>query len=533
MTQQGGKQADFAAYHWAFASARKTIKEQGDQKIYTCASGITPSGTIHIGNFRETITVDLVTRAFRRMGKQARHLHSWDDYDVFRKVPQNMPKQEMLKEELRKCIVDIPDPFGEEESYAAKHIKEVETAIAKVGIRPQYVRQSVKYRNCDYAEQIKEALEATKTIKNILNEFKKEPLGDEWLPASVFCARCGKDTITSLTYPGGYELTYRCACGQQETFDFRKRGLAKLLWRVDWPMRWKYENVNFEPGGKDHSTAGGSYDTGKRIVAEVWGGRAPTYQMYDFIRIKGGGGKISSSTGKVITLQDCLEIYEPEIIRYLFAGTRPNTEFAISFDADVIKIYEDYDHCERIYYGIDKVKEKELEKQKYIYEFSRTEEDAQHLPKRCPVQVGFRHVSTILQIKDLDETATYEFFKDQVKNAVDEKRLKTRINCVKNWIEKHADEQFRFRIKGEKDDAFFASITAKEKEALRKLKDVIASNLAFEGMEKSIYEIPQAAGLDTATFFKLCYQAIIGKEKGPKLANFIQEIGRSRISSLL
>ncbi len=530
MAQDG---VNMAAYHWAFASVRKTIAEQGEQDLYTCASGITPSGTIHIGNFRETITVDLVTRAFRRMGKNARHMHSWDDNDVFRKVPKNMPAQEMLHKELRKCIVDIPDPFGEEESYAAKHIKDVEEAVARVGITPVFIRQSKKYRSCEYAEQIKQALEATEDIKVILNEFRKEPLADSWLPASVFCDNCKKDTITELTYPGGYELTYTCECGHTETFDFRKKGIAKLLWRVDWPMRWKYENVSFEPGGKDHSTTGGSFDTGKTIVAKVWDGKAPTYQMYDFIRIKGGGGKISSSSGQVITLQDCLNIYEPEIIRYLFAGTRPNAEFAISFDTDVIKIYEDYDHCQRIYYGIDKVKEKEVEKQKYIYEFSQIDEDVKNIPSEIPLQIGFRHISMILQIKDLNVQETFEFFKSDVKNGIDVNRLKTRISCVKNWIEKYADDQFKFRIKAQKDEEFFSSISEKEKKALQMLKEIIDSDSSFEKLENSIYDIPKTLELEMALFFKVCYQAIIGKEKGPKLANFIEEIGREKISSLL
>ncbi|MBD3209669.1 lysine--tRNA ligase [Candidatus Woesearchaeota archaeon] len=533
MVIKQGKQVNFAAYHWAFASARKTIKEHGVQDRYTCASGITPSGTIHIGNFREIITVDLVTRAFRRMDLRARHIHSWDDNDVFRKVPKNLPRQEMLREQLRKCIADIPDPFGEEESYAAKHMQDVEEAVARVGIAPEFIRQSVKYRRCAYAEQMKEALEATDVIRSILNEYRKEPLPETWLPVSVFCDRCKKDTITSLAYHGGYELSYVCACGHEETFDFRKKGIAKLVWRVDWPMRWKYEDVHFEPGGKDHSTVGGSFDTGKQIVAEVWQGKAPSYQMYDFIRIKGGGGKISSSAGQVITVQDCLEIYEPEVLRYLFTGTRPNAEFAISFDADVIKIYEDFDRCERVYYRVDEANEKAYEKQKYIYEFSQVDEEVSKIPEQCPLQVGFRHLSTIVQIKDLDEESTYAFFKDRVKNRHDELRLRTRISCVKHWLVKYADEQFRFKLKEKKDERFFSSLSTAERESLSLLREAVAAHQGAGALETAIFSIPKKLGLDTGSFFKLCYRAIIGKEKGPKLAYFIEEIGRERILSLL
>ena len=82
--------------HWADQTARRIIKENGDKDKYTVAAGITPSGTVHIGNFREVITVDLVAKALKSKGKDVRFIYSWDDYDVFRKVPVGMPQQELL-----------------------------------------------------------------------------------------------------------------------------------------------------------------------------------------------------------------------------------------------------------------------------------------------------------------------------------------------------------------------------------------------------------------------------------------------------
>ena len=102
---------------WPDVVVKRIIAEKGDKKKYVCAAGITPSGVVHIGNFREIITVELVVRALREAGKEVRFIYSWDDYDVFRKVPKGMPKQDMLKKHLRYPIVDIPDPHGEEESY--------------------------------------------------------------------------------------------------------------------------------------------------------------------------------------------------------------------------------------------------------------------------------------------------------------------------------------------------------------------------------------------------------------------------------
>ena len=108
-------------FHWADQTADKIIRERGDLDVYTCASGITPSGTVHIGNFREIISVDLVVRALRSRGKNVRFIYSWDDYDVFRKVPENMRNKDVLEAHLRFPITMVPDTTGRDSSYARHH----------------------------------------------------------------------------------------------------------------------------------------------------------------------------------------------------------------------------------------------------------------------------------------------------------------------------------------------------------------------------------------------------------------------------
>jgi lysyl-tRNA synthetase class I len=160
-------------------------------------------------------------------------------------------------------------------------------------------------------------------------------------------------------------------------------------------MRWAYEKVDFEPAGKDHHSQGGSFDTSKHVVEEVYGRKPPVTFRYDFIGIKGSPGKMSSSKGKVVDLYDLLRVYQPEIVRYLFAGTRPNTEFVISFDLDVIKIYEDYDRTERIYWGVEKAKNEAIRALECrIYELSQVDK----VPDEMPYQIPFRHLCNLLQI---------------------------------------------------------------------------------------------------------------------------------------
>ena len=319
--------------HWADIAAIQVIKSRGDKDHYVVASGITPSGKIHVGNFREVITVDLVARALEKRGKKVSFIYSWDNFDTFRKVPKNLPDPKGFEECLRKPIARIPDPWGKEESYALGRIRLFEHELTDVGIYPEFRYQESLYSRGTYAQGIRDALEGKDKIVAILNQHRSSPLAEDWVPTSVYCSKCDKDEMVSQSYLGEWTYQYECAsCGFKEEFDIRQSKNIKLNWRIDWPMRWAHEKVDFEPGGKDHSSQGGSFDTGKSIIKELWNQDAPAYLQYDFVMIKGGAGKMSSSSGELYTLEQVMEVYEPQIVRWIFANHRPNHDFAISFD---------------------------------------------------------------------------------------------------------------------------------------------------------------------------------------------------------
>ncbi|MBN1797323.1 MAG: lysine--tRNA ligase [Spirochaetales bacterium] len=514
------------ATHWADITALKIIREKGDKQLYVCAAGITPSGTVHIGNFREMISVDLVVKALRELGKQVRFIFSWDDYDVFRKIPANMPQKEMLETHLRKPITVVPDPHGSKESYARYNEYEIEKLLPLLGIEPEFIYQAEQYAKGCYTELMRQALINKDTIKAILNEHRTSELPPDWWPISIFCTSCQKDTTKISNWDGEYAVSYSCsACGNNETLDLKRAQTVKLFWRVDFPMRWSYEKVDFEPGGKEHHSAGGSFDTASSIVKQVYNHEPPVTFKYDFIRIKGKGGKISSSTGDVISLQDVMYIYQPEIIRYLFAGTRPNAEFAISFDLDVLKIYEDYDKCERIYFGREDVSEKRKQKEKRIYELSQVRE----IPAALPEQIPFRHLCNLLQIYEGQIPATLKAL-----DAEDDTRLQSRARCAWNWITTYAPPEFRFHLRNA--EAVPVSVTENQGRAVtalyRELDEKFSSH-DERSLAESIYNLAHEHGLEPKEFFKTLYRILINKEMGPRLAGFILTIGRDKIMSLL
>src|SRR5690606_25344298 len=122
--------------HWADQAAERTLRAHPDVQRVTVAAGITPSGVVHVGNFRAVITVALVARALRDRGIDVRFICSCDDFDVFRKVAADAPQAEMLTEQLGRSIADVPDPWGEHDSYASHHIAGFEDGLGVLGIRP-------------------------------------------------------------------------------------------------------------------------------------------------------------------------------------------------------------------------------------------------------------------------------------------------------------------------------------------------------------------------------------------------------------
>ncbi|EDM80893.1 lysyl-tRNA synthetase [Plesiocystis pacifica SIR-1] len=530
--------------HWADHAAARTIAAHPEAELYTVAAGITPSGVVHVGNFREIITVDLVARALRdrlgEQGKKVRFIYSWDDFDVFRKVPKGMPQQDMLTDNLRRSIADVPDPYGELDSYASNNIAALERSIEPLGIDCEFIRQSKRYRAGAYAEGIRKALQNTAAIKAILDQYRREPLPESWLPIAGFDPETGRDDLSFTWDPEeneGWTVRYRVeSTGREGAFDLREGGDVKLLWRIDWPMRWAEEQVMFEPGGKDHSSEGGSYDTAKQIVDQVYGGWAPAYVAYDFVSIKGMGGKISSSSGNVVTVETCLRVYEPKMLRWLFAAYRPNTEFAISFDLDVLKLYEDYDRAVRLAHealdGGRKDKKRTVAR--------RTLDLADPAGERIeagttpPFQPSFRPLSVILQIYDgdIDRARSHYEATGELNTERERALFDQRARCVWNWIEDHAPESFRYRIRRE---PIRRSLEGEAKVALERLVTALKANPSASEAElipvmKTLFE---GLELGPKQFFPVVYDLILDREKGPKLTSLMTVMGIERAIGLL
>ncbi len=489
-------------FFWADAVAENIIKQKGDKEEYVCASGITPSGQVHIGNFREVITTFMVVKALRDKGKKVRFIYSWDDYDRFRKVPKGVDVN--YEKYLGMPISDIPSPNNPNMTYSEYNEKVFEKSLSKIDIQAEYIYQNKMNKKSSYADLIKLSLEKRRKIMDILDKYRREPLAEDWMPIMIYCDKCKKD-MTKILSTDGYNIEYECKCGYKETFDIRKKGIVSIKWRVDWPLRWYYEGVDFEPGGIDHSVHGGSFTTSKEISQEIFGFEPPIYQFYEWISVK-GGGEFSSSSGNAMTLDEVESVYESSILRYLFTGTKPKSKFQISFDNDVIKIYEDFDRLETKYF-----EEKVNPQEKMIYEYS-----VLNIPKLKPEREGFRHLITLVQLGKTNDLNS---------------ESKLRAEKVSNWLSKYAGDDMKFSVQ----EKITENFTDKEKEVLLELKKVleIQEYETDKEMLGEFYEIFEKTGITNKEFFDISYRAIINKSKGPRLAGFIRSIGQDKIIELL
>jgi lysyl-tRNA synthetase class 1 len=451
----------------------------------------------------------------------------WDDYDRFRKVPKNVPPE--WKEHLTRPVREVPDPWGCHDSYAEHFMAIFEEEVSKLGIEVDFLHAYELYKSGEYAEEIRTALAKREEIKAILDKYreraKQPPLEESWQPVMVYCPKCRKEA-EFVSWDGGWKVSYKCPhCGGEGETDIRE-GNVKLRWRVDWPMRWAHFKVDFEPAGKDHLAAGGSYDTGREIVEKIFGWPSPIDLMYEFVGIKGQKGKMSGSKGNVILLSDLYEVLEPGIIRFIYAKARPNKELKIDLGLGLLNLYDEFDRVERIYFGIERAKNPEEEEElKRTYELSMPK-----VPDRLTAQAPFRFLVTLVQMPHLDEEGIIRVLQEQghVPEELSEddvERIRLRIRLARNWVEKYAPENVKFSILEEPPEI---ELRPEIREAMLEVAEWLSSRESFtvDELNNAIYDAAKKREIPSKEWFKALYNVFIGKDRGPRLASFLASLDR-------
>ena len=586
--------ASAAKQDWVTRLADEVIAEatarQGGTltRPIVCASGLSPSGPIHLGNLREVMVPHFVADEIARRGIAVEHIISWDDYDRFRKVPAAVEGvDESWNEHVGKPLTSVPAPAGSGYPNWAEHFKAVmKAALEMLGVTYRGISQTQQYTSGAYREQVLHAMRERDRIDAVLGRYRtrvappapgqgtrgaKEALdaasaeaaelaeegsgaaGEDdgsgsggYFPFRPYSTTFGTDATqvvayddetTELTYlatgPGGQQVT--------ETMHLDRDFHGKLVWKVDWPMRWAYEGVDFEPSGVDHQSPGSSYVVGGQLVQEIFGGRQPIGPMYAFVGIA-GMAKMSSSKGGVPTPADALVLLEPPVLRWLYVRRRPNQSFTVSFDAELLRLYDEWDALGRKVAG-GKAQPGDLAA------YSRSVRTASRELTLTPKPVPYRALTSIIDITGGHPEQTLRILEgfdlDGSVRSLDD--VRPRLDCASQWVRTQLDPSERTRVRREPNRHLLDSLEPERREALGMLAARLDDDWSLDGLTSLTYGIPKLqAGLDIGEkklppevkkaqrdLFKLLYRLLVDSDTGPRLPTLLLCVGPDRVRHLI
>ncbi len=480
--------------HWADVIASELMKRSEKHKI---ATGISPSGHIHLGNLREMITADAIRRALIDAGGEASIVYISDDFDPLRKKYPFLPDE--YEEYVGMPLCKIPDPEGCHSSYSEHFIQPFLESLEILGIPFELKSAYEMYSEGVYEEKIKIALQKRDEIAGIIAEVTGRELESDWYPFMPLCERCGRISSAKVTGFDDGGIYYTCECGHNSKVSYR--GGGKLTWRVDWAARWEILDITCEPFGKDHAAAGGSYDTGKRITKEIFGYEPPYPVPYEWVHLKGVGA-MKSSKGIVIPVREMVEVLPPEIVRYILIRVKPERHIEFDPGIGLLDVIEEFE---------ERVRERDRSVELSL------------VGDVVYSDVPFRHLVVVGQIakwdleQDLENLRRTGYKIDEITRRDVERRLR----YAKNWWEKYAPDRIKFEIS----DAVSVEFNDDEREFLRMYAERLQETMNPEQIHSLVYDVSREVGIKPAKAFQAIYKAILNKTYGPRAGYFIKSLG--------
>ena len=496
--------------HWADVIAEKLLRTG---KKHVISSGITPSGPIHLGSMREILTADAIVKAVNDKGGDAKLIYIADNADPLRKVYPFLDSK-IYGEYVGMPLAEIPSPDGNG-SYDQYFLKPFFESLETVGVFPNVVENYNSYKEGKFAECTKSFVDNREETREILEKISGRQLPKKWFPWT-FLDSDGTLTdgeVLDVEWPN---VTFLNKEGERVTNDMSK-GEGKLPWRLDWPAKWKILNVTFEAFGKDHATKGGSYDTGKELSEKILDSKTPLDMVYEWIHLKGKGA-MHSSTGLVISAEDMLTMAPPEVIRWIVMKPQPNRHIDFDPGLGLLNMVDRYDKTEQDYHEgvLD-------DNEKRAFELSQVSKISKEKPNILP----YKHLVTLTQSKtNLNEIIEALERSGEVKD-IDENKLENRVKCIKQWIQNYAPESVVFEIQKEKPEIKFDDLQNKcIKLLIEKMKEVEWSP---EGIHNSFYELQEKNEIPAKNFFKIMYNVLLNKDRGPRLGFFLATMSKDFI----
>ncbi|WP_138935221.1 lysine--tRNA ligase [Roseovarius arcticus] len=494
---------------WPFEEARRLVKryENGapEKGHVLFETGYGPSGLPHIGTFGEVLRTTMIRRAFEVISDiPTRMICFSDDLDGMRKIPGNVPQQEMLAEHMHKPLTSVPDPFGTHESFGHHNNAMLRRFLDTFGFEYEFYSAREFYASGQFDEVLKRAAERYDEVMKVM----LKSLRDERQQTYSIFLPIHPETGRVLYVPMknvdavNHTVTFDDEDGREWTLPVTG-GHVKLQWKPDFGARWAALDVDFEMYGKEHATNTPIYDR----ICEILGGRKPEHFSYELF-LDENGQKISKSSGNGISIDEWLTYASTESLSY-FMYAKPKTAKRMHFDV-IPKAVDEYHQQLRAYAGQDAA--------------ARVNNPVFHIhPDGVPTSrmvVPFSMLLNLASVAGAEEKGQLWGF---IQRYAPEASAET--NPDMDQAVGHALRYYTDFVKPAK---VYRAATEMEREALEELREQLAQYDGprdDEALQSVVYGVGRDRFDPLRDWFKALYEVLLGASQGPRFGGFIALYG--------
>ena len=500
---------------WPFAEAR-ALKTRLDRLgvaadyIPVFETGYGPSGLPHIGTFAEVVRTSMVRHAYTTLtGKQARLICFSDDMDGLRKVPDNIPKADMLAQHLDKPLTSIPNPFASDHaSFAAHNNARLQAFLDGFGFEYEFLSATECYRAGIFDKVLLQVLAEYDAIMKVVLPTLGEERRATYSPFLPICPRTGKVLqvpITGRDTAAG-TISYRDPDTNEAMTTSVTGGGVKLQWKCDWAMRWVALGVDYEMSGKDLSE---SVILSSKI-ARILGATPPAGFSYELF-LDQNGDKISKSLGNGLAVEEWLA-YGTEESLALFMYQHPRRAKRLYFDVVPRMVDTYYSH---------------LAAWQTQDAAARLENPLWHVhtgnPPQTDMPIDFSLLLTLVAACHADsESVLWGYIQTYAPKT--SPKSHPHINGLAQKAIRYYAERIRPNLRYRKPTA---QEVAHLKTLIARLGE-LAAEADASAIQSVVFAVGKEAGYDPIGDWFLClYQVLFGQDAGPRMGSFIKLYGIS------
>lgn len=502
---------------WPFQEAERLVKRFAKQPpeggAVVFETGYGPSGLPHIGTFGEVARTTMIKNAFEAISDIPTRLIVFsDDMDGMRKVPDNVPDPAQLTPHLQKPLTDVPDPFGEFDSFAGHNNAMLQRFLDTFGFEYEFFSATEFYKSGQFDDILLRAVEKYDELMAVMLKSLREERAETYsifLPIHPETGRVLYVPMKSVNAADG-TITFDDEDGVEHTLPVTG-GNVKLQWKPDFGARWAALGVHFEMYGKDHSTNTPIYDS----ICRILGQRAPEHFTYELF-LDENGEKISKSKGNGISIDEWLTYASTESLAY-FMYQKPKTAKRLHFDV-IPKAVDEY-HQQLRAYPTQDLKAQINNPVWHIH--------SGNVPESNMV-VPFSMLLNLASAAGAED-------KDQlwgfIKQYAPEASSKTHAD-----LDQAAGFAVRYYNDFVKPNKSFRAPTDLERDALTELRDKLN---AWDGtqdgaeLQSLVFSVGRDRFDPMRAWFAALYQTLLGQDQGPRFGSFIALYGVENTAKLI